>query len=54
MLSNTVLMIIGPAVAEAQILIWSYFYVFLPPMFTGIRTNAFSFVRALIALLYIP
>ena len=38
---------------EAQILIWSYSCVFLPPMSTAIRTSAFSFVGALSALLYI-
>ena len=40
--SNTVL-ISGPAVVAAQILIWSYFCVFLPPMSTAIRTSVFSF-----------
>ena len=34
------LLISGP-VWEAQILIWSYSRVFLPPMFTAIRTSAF-------------
>ena len=51
--SNTVL-ISGPAVEVAQILIWSYFYVFLPPMSTAIRVSAFSFVGALNDLLYSP
>ena len=51
--SNTVL-ISGPAVGAAQILIWSYSCVFLPPMSTAIRTSAFSFVGALNVLLYIP
>ena len=51
--SNTVL-ISGPAVGAAQILIWSYSCVFLPPMSTAIRTSAFSFVGALNDLLYIP
>ena len=46
MLSITVL-ISGPAVGAAQILVWSYSYVFLPPMSTAIRTSAFSFVGAL-------
>ena len=50
--SNTVL-ISGPAVGAAQILIWSYSCVFLPPMSTAIRTSA-SFVGALNGLLYIP
>ena len=49
--SNTVL-ISGPAVGAAQVLIWSYPCVFLPPMSTAIRTSAFSFVRALNGLLY--
>ena len=53
MLPNTVL-ISGPAVGAAQILIWSYSCVFLPPMSTAIRTSAFSFVGALNALLCIP
>ena len=48
--SNTAL-ISGPAVGTAQILIWSYSCVFLPPMSTAIRASAFSFVRALSALL---
>ena len=51
--SNTVL-ISGPAVGAAQILIWSYSCVFLPAMSTAIRTSAFSFVGALNVLLYIP
>ena len=51
--SNTVL-ISGPAVGAAQILIWSYSCVFLPPMSTAIRASAFSFVGALNDLLYIP
>ena len=49
--SNTVL-VSGPAVEAAQILTWSYSYVFLPPMSTAIRTSVFSFVGALNALLY--
>ena len=51
--SNSVL-ISGPAVGAAQILIWSYSCVFLRPMSTAIRTSAFSFVGALNGLLYIP
>ena len=51
--SNTVL-ISGPAVGATQILIWSYFFVFLPPMSTTTRTSAFSFVEAPNILLYIP
>jgi len=42
--SNTVL-VTGPAVGAAQILIWSYPCVFLPPMSTAIRTSVFSFVE---------
>jgi len=45
---------LGPAVGAAQILIWSYSSVFLPPMSTAIRTSVFSFVGALNDLLYIP
>ena len=51
--SNTVL-ISGPAVGAAQILIWSYSCVFLPPMSTAIRASVFSFVGVLNVLLYIP
>ena len=51
--SNTVL-ISGPAVGAAQILIWPYSCVFLPPMSTAIRASAFSFVGTLNGLLYIP
>ena len=51
--SNTVL-ISGPAVGAAQILIWSYSYVFLPPMSTAIRASEFSFVGALDGILCIP
>ena len=47
------LRISGPAVGAAQILICCY-SVFLPPVFTDIRTSAFSFVGALNDLLYIP
>ena len=36
-----------PAVGAAQILIWSYSSVFLPPMPTAVRTSAFSFVGAI-------
>ena len=49
---NSVL-ISGPRVGAAQILIWSYSCVFLPPISTAIRTSLFSFVGAL-NLLYIP
>ena len=48
------LLISGPAVEAAQILIWSYSCVFLPLMSTVIRASAFSFVGALNGLLYIP
>ena len=51
--SNTVL-ISGPAVGAAQILIWSYSFVFLPPVSTAIRTRVFSFVGVFNGLLYIP
>ena len=51
--SNTVLFS-GSAVGAAQILIWFYSCVFLPPMSTTIRTSAFSFVGALSVLSYIP
>ena len=51
--SNTVL-ISGPAVGAAQILIWSYSCVFLPPISTAIRANVFSFVEALNVFLYSP
>ena len=51
--SNTML-VSGPAVGAAQILIWSYICVFLPPVSTAIRTNAFSFVDAHKGPLYIP
>ena len=37
----------GPAVGEAQGLIWSYSSVFLPPMSTAVRTDVFSLVGAL-------
>ena len=53
MLSNTV-RISGPAVGAAQILIWSYSAVFLPPMSTAMRASEFSFVGALNSILYIP
>ena len=51
--SNTVL-ISRTAVAAAQTLMWSNSYVFLLQMSTTIRTSAFSFVRVLNILLYIP
>ena len=51
--SNTVL-ISGPSVGAAQILIWSCSSVFLPPTSPPIRTSMFSFVEALNDLLYIP
>ena len=51
--SDTVL-ISGPAVGAAQILIWFCSSVFLPPVSTANRTSAFSFVGALNDLSYIP
>ena len=51
--SNSVL-ISGPAVKAAQILICSYPSVFLPPMSTAIRSSVFSFVGALDDFLHIP
>ena len=44
----------GPVMGAAQILIWSYSSVFLPPVSTAIRTSVFSFVGALSVPLYIP
>ena len=35
------MLVSGPAVGAAQILIWPYSCVFLPPMSTAIRTNVF-------------
>ena len=51
--SNTVL-ISGPAVGAAQILMLSYSSVVLHPVSTAIRTSVFSFVGALNDILYIP
>jgi len=51
--SNTVL-ISGPSVEAAQILIWSCSCVFSPPMSTAIRVSAFSFVEASNGPAYIP
>ena len=51
--SNTVL-VSGAAVGAAQVLLWSYSHVFLPPMSSAIRTSASSFVGALNGLLSIP
>ena len=49
------MLISGPAVGAAQILIWSYSCVFLPPVSTAITTSAFFFfVGALSGLSYIP
>ena len=53
MSSNSVL-ISGPAVGAAQILICSYTSVFLPPMSTAVRASALSSVGALSDLLYVP
>ena len=44
----------GPALGAAHILIWSYSCVFLPPMSTGVRASAFSFLGAVSDFLYIP
>ena len=43
-----------PSNSAAQILIWFYSCVFLPPMSTAIRASAFYFGGALNGLLYIP
>ena len=51
---SNIVLISGPAVRAAQILICSYSSVFLPPMSTAIRTSTFSFVGALNDFLYIP
>ena len=51
--SNTVL-VSGPAVGAAQILMWSCSCVFLPPVSIAIRVSVFSFGGALNGLLYIP
>ena len=51
--SNTV-RISGPTMGAAQILIWSYSCVFLPPMSTAVRASAFSLVGTPNGLLYIP
>ena len=50
--SSTVL-VSGPAVGAAQILVWSYSCVFLPPVSTAIRASAFSFMGILNVILYI-
>ena len=44
----------GPAVRTAQILIWSYSFVFLLPMSAAIRISMFSFVGVLNDFLYTP
>ena len=46
-------LISGPAMGAAQILIW-FHSLFLPPMSTAIRASVISFVGALDGLLYIP
>ena len=51
---SNIVLIFGSAVGAAQVLIWSYSSVFLPPVSATIRNSAFSFVRALNGLLYIP
>ena len=44
----------GSALGAVQILIWSYYSVFLCPKPTAIRTSALSLVGALSDLFYIP
>ena len=51
---SNIVLVSGPAVGAAQILIWSYSCVFLPPMSMAIRTSKFSFAGALSDLLYSP
>jgi hypothetical protein len=51
---SSTMLFFGPAVGAAQILVWAYTCVFLPPISTATRTGAFSFVRAFSDLLYIP
>ena len=51
---STTMLISRPAVGAAQILIWSYSCVFLPPVSTAVRTSVFAFVGALNVLLYFP
>ena len=51
--SKTVL-ISEPDLGAAQILIRSFFYIFLSPMFTAIRTRMLSFVGHINVFLYIP
>ena len=51
---SSIVLISGPAVGAAQILIWSHSSVFLPPVSTAIRARALSFTRALSDLSYIP
>ena len=53
-MSSNAVLISGPAVGAAQILICSCSCVFLPTMSTAIRTSVFSFVGALSVLSYIP
>ena len=42
-----ILLVSGPAVGAAQILIWSCSGVFLPPVPTALRVSVFSFVGTL-------
>ena len=51
--SSTVL-VSGPALRAAQVLIWSYSCLSLPPVSTAIRTSAFSPVGALSGLVSLP
>ena len=41
---SNIVLISGPAMGAAQILILFYSWVFLPPVSTTIRTSVFSFV----------
>ena len=43
----------GPVVRADQILVWSYSYMFLPPISTAIRTSAFYFLWELSVTFYI-
>ena len=52
-MSSNAVLLSGPAVGTAQILIRSCSYVFLPPVFRAIRTSMFSLVGTLNDLLYI-
>ena len=51
---SNIVLISGPVVGVAQILICSYSSVFSPPVSTATRTSGFSFVEAFSDLLCIP